>query len=126
MMKKKWYPIIIAVLLVLLYVLQLTSKTIAPDVESFRHYTHLVLTKHAKCRMDCREINEREIRDIIATGTVNRNKSGFDKAHNDSTYALEGYTYQKQHVRIVVAPKNKDLVVITVIDLDKEWQCDCN
>jgi hypothetical protein len=29
-------------------------------------------------------------------------------------------------VRIVFAPDNGKVVVITAIDLDKEWPCNCN
>jgi len=42
------------------------------------------------------------------------------------TYALEGYSDEHQHLRIVVAPESDGLVVITCIDLDNEWQCNCN
>jgi hypothetical protein len=37
---------------------------------------------------------------------------------------LEGYTSkEKQHIRIIVAPKQKHLTIVTVIDLDEEWAC---
>ena len=35
----------------------------------------LILTKHAKCRMDCRHISEDEIKEIIHDGKVNEAKS---------------------------------------------------
>ena len=42
------------------------------------------------------------------------------------TYPLEGETHDKQHVRIVFAPKGNDtLEVVTCIDLNTEWPCDC-
>lgn len=90
----------------------------------FRDTTHLIFTKHAKCRMDCRHINKREINEIIATGNVNYSKSGRG-SKGDETYALEGYSYEHQHLRVVVAPENDGLVVVTCIDLDKEWPCNC-
>ncbi len=43
-----------------------------------------------------------------------------------ATYALEGYSNDKQHLRIIFAPEKERMVVVTCIDLDKEWQCDCN
>ena len=93
--------------------------------DSFRNTSHLILTKHAKCRMDCRHITEDEIKEIIHDGKVNEAKSG-PGSKGDETYALEGYSNEQQHLRIVVAPESDGLVVITCIDLDNEWQCNCN
>ena len=92
--------------------------------ELFRDTHHLILTKHAKCRMDCRHITDREIKEIIQTGNVNYSRSGRSNKEDD-TYALEGYSNEHQHLRVVVAPENDGLVVITCIDLDNEWPCNC-
>jgi hypothetical protein len=93
--------------------------------DSFRNTSHLILTKHAKCRMDCRHITEDEIKGIIHDGKVNEAKSG-PGSKGDETYALEGYSNEHQHLRIVVALESDGLVVITCIDLDNEWACNCN
>lgn len=93
--------------------------------DSFRNTNHLILTNHAKCRMDCRHITEQEIKEIIHDGKVNYSKSGTG-TKGDETFALEGYSNERQHLRIVVAPEGDGLVVITCIDLDNEWQCNCN
>lgn len=93
--------------------------------ESFRNSTHLILTKHIKCRMDCRHITEDEIKEIIKNGEINYNKSGTG-SKGDSTFALEGFSHENQHIRVVVAPESEGLVLITCIDLDKEWPCNCN
>ena len=94
------------------------------EVEGFnRNTTKLIFSKHAKCRMDCRKIDETEIREILKTGTINYQKIQNDK--RGKTYPVEGLTHEKQHVRIVFAPKDDGLVVVTVIDLDTEWSCDC-
>ena len=80
-------------------------------------------TKHARCRMDCRHITQKEVKEIVLQAEVNYNKSRLD-APNGPTYALEGYTSKdKQHVRIIVAPKQKHLSIVTVIDLDEDWEC---
>lgn len=93
---------------------------------SYRNTKDLVLTKHVRCRMGCREVTLQEITDIIENGIVNHSKSGIGKK-GDSTYALEGISSDKQHLRVVVAPeKNGKLVVITCIDLEKEWPCNCD
>jgi hypothetical protein len=89
-----------------------------------RDVNNLIYTKHAKCRMDCRHIDESEVLEILHSGTIN-----YDKIEDDErgkTYPLEGVTHDKQHVRIVFAPKRaNEVVVVTVIDLDKDWYCDC-
>ncbi|HEY8967915.1 MAG TPA: DUF4258 domain-containing protein [Puia sp.] len=96
-----------------------------------RHADHLILTRHARCRMDCRHITEKEIREILEEGEINYKKSEPD-AHPDPKYALEGYTKEGQHLRIVFAvPTGRrggesSLVVVTCIELGVEWQCDCH
>lgn len=124
--------IILVVLLVALFMIKLIVSHKQQNVpgntangNSFRNTSHLILTKHAKCRMDCRHITEDEIKEIIHDGKVNEAKSG-PGSKGDETYALEGYSNEQQHLRIVVAPESDGLVVITCIDLDNEWQCNCN
>ena len=94
------------------------------EVEGFnRNATNIIFSKHAKCRMDCRKIDESEVKEILQNGTINHKKIQNDK--RGKTYPVEGFTHDKQHVRIVFAPKDEGLVVVTVIDLDTEWKCDC-
>ena len=94
------------------------------EVEGFNRNTDkLIFSKHAKCRMDCRKIDESEIKEILKNGMVNYKKIQNDK--RGKTYPVEGYTHDKQHVRIVFAPKDDGLVVVTVIDLGTEWACNC-
>jgi Domain of unknown function (DUF4258) len=96
----------------------------AEEVEGFNRNTdNLIFSKHAKCRMDCRKIDESEVKEILKNGTINHKKMQNDK--RGKTYPVEGYTNDKQHVRIVFAPKGDALVVVTVIDLETEWKCDC-
>lgn len=89
-----------------------------------RNVTELFFTKHAKCRMQCRHISQQEVRDILANGTINYNKSELDDPQG-AAYALEGVTKDRQHVRIVFAPKQKHMSVVTVIDLENDYQCNC-
>ena len=90
-----------------------------------RHAAHLILTRHARCRMDCRHITEKEIREILEKGEINYNKSE-PESRPDPKYALEGYTDEGQHLRVIFAPSERGLVVITCIELGVEWQCDCH
>ncbi|MEJ7611931.1 MAG: DUF4258 domain-containing protein [Ferruginibacter sp.] len=84
----------------------------------------VVYSKHALCRMDCRHIDETEVKEILKEGTVNFNR--IEETNKGVTYPVEGTTHDGQHVRIVFAPNENKLTVITVIDLEKEWSCDCS
>ncbi|MEC5142559.1 DUF4258 domain-containing protein [Chitinophaga sp. 212800010-3] len=93
--------------------------------EVINRHAHLEYTKHAICRMGCRHVTEAEVQEILAKGAINPEKSN----PNDQpcpTYALEGYSSEGQHLRIVFAPCDRENAkVITCIDLDKDWTCHC-
>jgi hypothetical protein len=87
-----------------------------PDAEYY-------FTKHARCRMECRHITQKEVKEIVRKAEVNYPKSDLS-APEGPKYALEGYTSkERQRVRIIVAPKQRHLSIVTVIDLDKDWEC---
>jgi len=92
---------------------------------SFRDVDHLILTNHAKCRMNCRHITKEEIKEILKDGRLNKAKSGIG-SKGDSTFALEGYSHENQHIRVVVTPESDGLVIITCIDLERDWPCNCH
>ena len=74
--------------------------------------------------MECRHITQKEVEGIVRNGEINYKKSDV----NDMpcpTYALEGFTDDKQHVRIVFAQCDFKTKVVTCIDLDNEFACDC-
>ncbi|MFD2524821.1 DUF4258 domain-containing protein [Flavihumibacter stibioxidans] len=116
--------ILIILALAILYFRGTLTQTI--DNEEFdRQVSDLQYTRHARCRMDCRQITEAEIIDILQNGSLNHRKSDpYDKPC--PTYALEGYTRQdRQHVRIVFAQCDNITRVVTCIDLDREFTCNC-
>lgn len=83
----------------------------------------LIYSRHAQCRMDCRQIDSSEVLEVLRNGTLKYDR--IEKNEKGYTYPLEGFTHDQQHVRAVFAPHNDTLVVVTVIDLEKEWACDC-
>ncbi|MEP7108339.1 MAG: DUF4258 domain-containing protein [Ferruginibacter sp.] len=103
----------------------------APDIsipasteDGFNRKAHkIIYTRHARCRMDCRHIDESEVTEILQNGKLNAGK--IEEDGRGKTYPLEGITHDKQNVRIVFARRADDLVVVTVIDLDKDWACNC-
>lgn len=89
-----------------------------------RDTSNLVYSKHARCRMGCRMIDDYEVKEILLTGKLE--ESRIEETEKGITYPLEGLTRDKQYVRVVFAPKEKETVVVTVIDLETEWPCNCN
>src|SRR5664279_2617586 len=67
--------------------------------EPFNRHSRLIYTRHARCRMDCRHITDREIHEILDEGAINYTKSEPD-ARPDPKYAVEGFTAEQQHLRI--------------------------
>jgi hypothetical protein len=94
------------------------------DVRFNRSASRIIYTKHARCRMACRHIDDSEVKEILRKGRINYDKSE-PAARPDPRFALEGRTRDDQEVRVIFAPADKGMVVITVIDLGKEWRCDC-
>lgn len=90
-----------------------------------RNPANLFYTKHAKCRMKCRHITQREVADILVKGTINYNKSDLQDARGPK-YAVEGKTDDGQKVRIIFAPNSKHISVVTVIDLVEDFACSCD
>jgi hypothetical protein len=89
-----------------------------------RRVSFIEYTQHAKCRMQCRQISQAEVEDIMKGGTINYKKSDV----NDRpcpTYALEGITQDDQKVRIVFAQCDLKTKVVTCIDLNADWECHC-
>lgn len=89
-----------------------------------RNASQVIYSKHARCRMGCRSISEQEVMDILRNGTINYQKSDL-RGSPDPKYAVEGNTADGQRVRMVFAQSPRGVVVVTVIDLEKEWRCDC-
>ncbi len=95
------------------------------DVSDVRYKgKKLILTKHARCRMGCREIDAFEVGEILEHGKINRRKSD-SNAQPCPTYALEGKSRDGQTVRAVIADCDNKVKLITVIDLDNYYKCSC-
>ena len=135
-MKNKSYPFLILIAAALLFFWvkknqrgkqpgRITVDAVKDDYFALRAGNKTITySRHAKCRMDCRHIDESEVKEILANGEINYNKE--ETSEKGITYPLEGTTHDGQHVRIVFAPKEKEIVVVTAIDLDKDWPCaDC-
>ncbi len=99
------------------------NNTTVNEKDLNRHPGNIIYSRHCQCRMECRHITETEIKEILENGQINSNK--IEHSAKGVTYPLEGVTNEKQHLRVVFAPKGDEVEVVTCIDLDNEWPCNC-
>lgn len=122
-------PVSIVLLLLLVAVIAFLSRSKSSHHADYEHFNrsvrHLEYSRHARCRMNCRMVTEAEVEDILLNGAINERKSSPDDKPCP-TYALEGYSQQDhQHLRIVFAQCDNFTKVVTCIDLDREFECQC-
>lgn len=84
------------------------------------------ITKHAQCRMDCRQINNKEIMEILAQDKINHNKTQEAQNGKCPSYAYEGISSSGKKLRIVMADCEDRGKLVTVIDLKTDFECTCN
>ena len=102
-----------------------TTKEKATKRGLNRNPSHINFSKHARCRMDCRHISESEVQQILKHRKINYAKSELQGEDCKNKYAVEGITKDDQKVRMIFAPCSDEVTVVTVIDLGKEWECNC-
>lgn len=138
-MNKKYAPYIFLILLVLIFLLvKGCNENFSNKKEKANHNVEnkeqrglnrnpskINYSKHAKCRMNCRKIDETEVKDILKNGQINYRKSDLGGTECRKKYAVEGITKDNQKVRIVFAPCEDEITVVTCIDLNTDWECYC-
>ncbi len=100
------------------------AKDVNRDREFDRRTSYIEYTVHAKCRMSCRNISQAEVEEMMIDGKINYRKSDV-KAIPCPVYSVEGITKDAQMVRIVFGQCDNKTKVITVVDLETDWKCDC-
>jgi hypothetical protein len=132
--KKVFQYLLLAITAFLLFALRNCARSTQKTITSTeakqgqglnRSPSHINYSKHAKCRMECRHIDENEVKDMIANGTINYKKSDLQKDDCHKRYAVEGYSKDEQHLRIIVVPCADELTIVTCIDIGSEWECHC-
>lgn len=91
-----------------------------------RNPSQINYSKHARCRMGCRHIDESEVKQILSDGKINYTKSDLKGDECHKKYAVEGMSHDNQKLRIIFAPCQTEVTVVTVIDIGKEWDCNCD
>ncbi len=100
------------------------AKDVNRDLGFDRRTSYIEYTVHAKCRMSCRNISQAEVEEMMIDGKINYRKSDV-KAIPCPVYSVEGITKDAQMVRIVFGQCDNKTKVITVVDLETDWKCDC-
>ncbi len=80
-------------------------------------------TRHARCRMDCRHINEAAVAHVLAHGTLDPARTRTDGSC--PSHAVEA-AHGGRDLRVVFAGCPTQTRVVTVIDLDTDWTCTCD
>ena len=101
------------------------TRTSGDNAVAATSIPELIYTKHARCRMECRHINEQEIKEVLVENHINMRKSNPNDPRG-ATYAYEGETRQNQHLRIIIDKAQTAWKVVTCIDLDHEFECHCH
>jgi hypothetical protein len=113
----------VAAVIVLLLLACGASPELANDPVAALRAKPIVLTRHASCRMDCRKVDRAEIAAVLKAG-----RHVPERTRNDGecpSHALEGPDSEGGPLRVVFADCPGEARVVTVIDLDDDWPCDC-
>jgi len=117
------YTLLVILLMLALAMLKLRHEPVAKEIFD-RKPQHLYFTKHALCRMDCRQISKNDVEDVMKEGVINLNKS--DKRDKPCpTFALQSRTDGGHYLRVIFAQCTKETKVITCYDLERDFACDC-
>ena len=84
----------------------------------------LVYVDHARCRMECRGVNQRTVEKVYRDGVVNCKKSSYKRGK--PRYALEKRDERGDKIRVIVEDDEGQHVIITVIRLGKDDHCSCS
>lgn len=104
---------------------------------SLKNNTEIYFSKHAVCRMECRQIRTTDVEQVLQTGIVNLKRSSnvattqlilfasqIPYQYRDcvSRYSLEQFI-KSRNIRIVISACHNRCFVITCIDLENYWPC---
>jgi hypothetical protein len=81
-------------------------------------------TKHARCRMGCRQISEGDIKEIMKKGIINFNRSN-RRDQPCPTFALQGRTRDSEYIRVIFSQCSQETKVVTCYNLEQDFECQC-
>lgn len=115
--------IFLLVLLFLAFIIRRWNEPVRREAFD-RDPPSLVYTKHALCRMDCRQISREEIRQIMQKGIINFSRSN-KQDRPCPTFALQGRTNSGENLRIIFAQCATETKVVTAYNLEQNFSCNC-
>ena len=89
-----------------------------------RRLSFIEYTDHAKCRMECGHISTSAIENGLQNWPIDTSASEFN-AHPCPIFALEGYTANKQHLRIIFGQCDFKTKLVTCMNIDSVYDCRC-
>ena len=79
-------------------------------------------TTHAILRKRERQISLTHVLYVLKNGYHEKQKDTYKVEHNDWTYAIRGKTIDEKEIRIAVAFDEDDMLIITVIELERKYR----
>lgn len=84
----------------------------------------LAYTKHARCRMECRQISKGDIQEIMKKGIINFSRSN-RRDQPCPTFALQGRTRDGEYIRVIFSQCSEETLVVACYNLEQDFECDC-
>ena len=117
------YTLLAIVIALVFFVIARWQEPVRKEVFD-RDPEKLIYTKHALCRMDCRQISRDDINEIMEKGIINLNKSN-RRDRPCPTYALQGETRDGEKIRVIFAQCDRETKVVTCYNLQEDFECHC-
>ena len=118
------YTLIIVLVILGIFLISRWQEPVRKEMFD-RDPAQLVYTRHALCRMDCRQISKQEISEIMKKGIININRSN-RRDKPCPTFALQGRTSDGDNIRVIFAQCNEETKVVTCYNLEKDFDCPSN
>lgn len=124
-MKKRnaFIPLLLVGLVFLVFIIRRWNEPQRKEIFD-RRPSSVIYTKHALCRMACRQIDKKEITEILEKGSINFNKTN-RRDRPCPTFALQGRTESGESIRVIFAQCATETKVVTCYNLEQEFACDC-
>ncbi|HYO22428.1 MAG TPA: DUF4258 domain-containing protein [Flavisolibacter sp.] len=123
MSRRTSIPAVILILLFAVFMIRRWNEPVRKEAFD-RHPALVKYTQHALCRMDCREIDKNEIKEIMEKGVINFSKSN-RRDRPCPTFALQGRTSGGENIRIIFAQCATETRVVTCYNLEEDFECYC-
>ncbi len=95
------------------------KKNIISLVKNTVKSGNYIYTGHANLRIRQRQVTRFEVKQALLSGHHEKRKDIFDREWNSWNYSIKGKTIDKRKLRIVINFDKDNMLIITVIDLDK-------